>query len=354
MRFFKTLYSLSMWKCDYEHPFLVQYEIVEPRDESTHLYIVFRDIEEYRRSRYRTCHEVLISSNGWDREEDVIGHPAFDIDAPLGSLEGDWQKILEDDIIEVLAYLHPKRADEIRTILSDRDNFVWMSSSNDKKISRHLTVSNITFGQWRWTSKIMYRELMKKHPYIDNMIIRLCGSLRLPLNSKVGGSILTFQNNKHNFLDGLILIRDENSYTLGSLLMPSDLDNEFLKMDDIVDKREIGYAMDDEDLDEDQCSRCFQKLDSQFNTGLTMTGENGGFITLTRVRPGTCPISGRVHDSLGAYMFTRDKKVYFGCHRKCTVFIDGRERKCINISLDGIRKSDEVALSYKGEEEEET
>lgn len=352
MKFFRTLYGLAMWRCTYQDPFLVQYEIPNPKDECTHLYIVFNGVSEYLRSRYRTCHEVLISSNGWDKEEDVIGHPAFDLDIPLGSVIGDWQKVLENDIIDTLCYLHPKKETEIRETLSNRDNFVWMTSPNDKKISRHLTILNITFGQWRWTSSIFYRELMKKHEYIDNMILRQAGSLRLPLNSKVGGQPLFFQNPEHDFIDGLILIHDCNTEHVGVLLMPSDMDSSFLRIEDIMERKSKRSTSIEEDIDEDQCTRCFNALDRQFNTGLVISGENNGFITLTRERSGTCPISGRVHDSLGAYIFTRDNKVYFGCYRKCCISIGGRERKCIDITIDDIKISDSIARSYKGSEEE--
>jgi hypothetical protein len=350
-----SLYSLATWRCTYEDPFLVQYEIPVPKDDRTRMYIVFNGISEYLNSRYRTCHEVFISGDGWSSDNDIIAHPAFDIDAELGSLPNHWQDILEDDIIDTLSYLYPKREKEIRDILSDRNNFVWLSSANTTKISRHLVISGITFSQWRWSSIILFRELKKKHSYIDDLIARPAGSLRLPLNSKVGGEPLKFQKSIHNFEDGLILIHEENSHTVGVLLMPGDIDTRFLSMKDIVDKpsRNSVRERDDEDIDEDVCVQCFHILDKQYSTGLVLGEENNGFLSLTRERPGICPISGRIHDSLGAYIFTRDNKVFFGCHRKCTVSYAGKEYKCIDITMNTIKNKDRIAKSFKGDEEGE-
>lgn len=338
-----------MWKCTYKDPFLVQYEIPEPIDDRTRMYIVFNGVEEYMRymHRYNTCHEVFISSNGWNREDDVEGHPVFDIDAPLDTLSDGWERSLEKDIEEVLCIICPMKTPEIKEVLSDSSNFVWMVSSNKEKISKHLLIRGITFSQWRRMSTVMYRLLKKNHPFIDDGIVRCAGSLRMVFNSKVGGAPLYFESDSHIFIDSLVLIHNININTIGVLLMTSDMDNSILQEKDMVYRKVELDDIDDESI------TAFKYLDEQYNTGLVIGPEENGYISLPRERPGRCPISGRIHDKVGGYLFSKNKKTYFGCHRKCTISIRGREYRSIDITPYPAENSESIARQFIIDEKNE-
>lgn len=353
MKFFYNLYQLGTWVCTYADPFLVQYELPNPTDERTRMYIVFNGVDEYMRymKKYSTCHEVFISSNGWNREDDVQGHPVFDIDAPLNSLSPGWKEKLENDITNTLCIMFPRRIPEIREAMEDRHNIVWMRSDTDKKISYHLVITGITFAQWRWSSIIMYRLLKKDNPFIDDGIASIAGSLRLVFNSKVGGNPLYFEE-EHSFVDSLVLIHNVNLHTIGVMLMSGDIDRSLLDIRDIDGNK--THTEEIEDVGMDICNEAFAKLDKQFNTGLMIGTEDNGYITLPRVRPGVCPISGRVHDKVGGYLFSKNKKVFFGCYRKCCVSYNGRQYRTIDITpYRGVYKGNILDDLTKEEEDHE-
>lgn len=164
MRFFNTLQSLSSASLSFADPFVVQWEIPEPRDNRERMYIVFDGMEEYEKclvqGRYTTCHEVFISPN-YDSSEEVMGHPAFDFDCkPETSnssisvdvstlLPPDWRIQLQNAIIASLCTQYPSHEDELRVLLSNPYNWVWMTSPSKDKISAHLTIRCILFPTWR-------------------------------------------------------------------------------------------------------------------------------------------------------------------------------------------------------------
>jgi len=327
MRIFSSLDHVARWVCPYQDPFIVMWEIPSDQkvDECDRKFIVFNGIDEYKRSSYRTCHEVLIP-NTLSMEDDVMGYPAFDIDGPLSMANRKgWEEEFENDVANILSKIHPSK----ETNIKDSVDFVWLISPSDKKVSRHLVVRGVVFVEWRYSSTILYREMKKWGDCIDGNILRKKGCLRLPLNSKVDGMPLVFRDDRP-FEDGVILIHEWNRCDKMVPLFPNDIDPSFLTITDIIGKE--GRLVDD--VDDSICGKAFSDLDTTFNTGLKISGESGskGFINLTRQRPGTCPISGKVHDRVGAYMYMSKGRVYYGCHRGCTLRYGGMTRKTIDIT----------------------
>lgn len=370
MKFYNIIEKLRMNAPPYNDPFIVQMEI--PYDNSKEnnaqdrVYVVFDGVEEYVRcynkGRFQTCHEVFLSST-LQPDDDIVGHPAFDIDVkltedtdpvtllPKSQSAQSWIELFQKDVIDVLCSQYPQSSGKIRYSLTDSDHWVWMTSNSTGKVSKHLVIKNIIFSMWRSQMKTLCSELKKlDRPYssaIDDGILRKLGSLRLPLNSKaltrtkveqlgtlrVEMPKLVFDSYKHKFTDGLVMIHDANSYTAkdGILLMPSDLTPE------LQDK--CSYVIPDfgdyEEYDIDctsELGQAFSVLESRYRTGLTLGASKGRYLTLIRKSPGKCPISGKVHDSDNAYLIENHGKIYFGCYRKCTVNIEGVERKVIDIT----------------------
>lgn len=372
MKFFRTLESLRVKAPSYGDPFILQWEIPVPRDECTRMYIVFDGIKEYmtclKNGKFNSCHEVFISSS-YGVGDEVQGHPAFDIDIHVSDTEHKegysllsptWQEELQEDIKLVLSMQYP--SSNIYDILSDQKDispWVWMSSNSKGKISKHLTISNLTFITWRSQMKLLFSTL-KSLPEdkrkssklvldaIDDGICRKAGSLRLPLNRKIrdkDGNIsnasITLDNPTHNFTHGVVLIHQENLYTVGAILGYDHLAPEYQEQSTYIPPgcESVGSVLI---ADEGAMSKALIALNSKFDTGLIPGKVSGGYMSLNRSRPGICPISCKIHESDNAYLFMKGPIVYFGCHRGCVFKVHNVERKYIDITAYNHLKGEDI------------
>ena len=391
MKFYGSVESMRNHPPSYSDPFILQWEIPNPRDGIERKYIVFDGVSEYWKmhsnNRYTTCHEVFISQ-AYNVDDDIAGHPAFDFDLKLPpdsppalsiddlyiqvGVPHDWTIMLQDDIISILCKQYPTMEDEILRLLSDtgrvlaNDNgslfnpWVWMSSPSMIKLSKHLVISAICFAMWRTQMGLLVKELLTlDRPYIkciDEGILRRLGSLRLPLNHKrhIHGEpdmngiapivkyspILTFDDKGHKFTDGLILIHDANMYSMknGVLLSPSDLAPEY--QEQLSNVYGIYNApsvyQDDNSYGEDESDEeliiAFNKINRQYHTGLVPGRLKGKYLPLIRKEIGVCPVTSKKHGGDNAFCFKKDGKVYYKCHRGCSLNIGGFERKYIDIT----------------------
>lgn len=357
MKFFNSLESMCANAPPYSDPFVVQWEIPQPKDQRERMYIVFDGLTEYikymRQSRYTTCHELLISQT-YDKEMDITGHPAFDIDS-VDPLPDGWMELLAQDIKDILSKQYPSSEDTILNLLSKDVEWVWLTSPSTKKLSKHLIIRGITFAMWRTQMKILMNELAKMDrcytQALDHGIIRKSGSLRLPYNSKrhtyhvndqgistilERSPTLIFDNPIHGFTDGLIMIHDENLYTFRDsiLLTQADLSPEYRdQFAYIVPQTGSIRKQEYLDIDTSSLEGIFERLDSIHDTGLKPGNISGSYLPLLRYRPGKCPISGRTHESENAYLYMRGNKVCYSCHRGCKIHLDGYERKYIDVTF---------------------
>lgn len=376
MKFFNTIESIRSRSLESSDPFIVQWEIPVPRDDRERMYIVFNGISEYQKylesNRYTTCHEVFLSST-CNPSDDIMGHPAFDIDLKLPDGEtslsdedlllklgipDEWKEQFQEDLLNTLCKQYPRVQDEIRRV-HGRNQWVWMSSKSSKKLSKHLVLSSITFSLWRVQMKILLQDLLSlDRPYIkgiDDGIYRKLGSLRLPLNHKrhpvkkldtkdnldkviITGSapILTFDDPSHSFLDGIVAIHDDNMYTMKNslLLSLSDLAPQYRENTDYTPPSS-GYTLqrEESDVDESFLLGAFSFLDKNWNTGLVPGKVSGNYLTLIRKSPGICPLSGREHEGDNAYIYSSGGKAFFGCHRNCSLSLpDLGQKKVIDIT----------------------
>lgn len=376
MKYYSTIESILSKSAMYSDPFILQWEIPNPKDNRDRMYVVFDGVKEYmnylNNGRFTTCHEVLMSSSS----NDIHGHPAFDIDIKdkdfieynkyiknnnnTISMLLTWESKLEKDIYNILSVQYPNHIGDIE--------FVWLTSTTSSKISKHLIIKNIVFTSWRAQMKILVHGLKSLYSdnkldiykditsvsekvvidCIDDGIMRKNGSLRLPLNTKkpIEGYTLDtmpkliFDNPKYTFLDGLIMIHEENKYTvLGATILSISELHSSLIVDEVIPVPVVkGYnSMIDNtstelSMDDASISIAFDRLNKKYNTGLQIENINGSFVSLKRMCPGTCPISGKIHDSDNAYMYNNGDKIYFGCHRGCSITLDGKPRKTIDIT----------------------
>ena len=339
MEFFRTFESLRAKPPKHQSPFVVQWEIPNPRDKCERMYIVFSSLTEYAKHRtlgkFDTCHEVFVDSSYDPNSDELYGHPAFDIDIhDLKYSDNSWYNNFTSDVLTVLRY-------QYNSNITSLGKIVWMYSRSDK-VSRHLVLHGITFPMWRKQNKILIEGMkslpnLKSHPdiisAIDTGITRRLGSLRLPNNRKKDkDNYMLFEDPTHKFKDGIVLIYDETKYTLEG--------TEFLFYERLrPELRSIPYvppvgSEQNYDLDIESDSNChvvkvFTKFDKG-RSGLCIIKRNGVFFILKRVQPGKCPISGQVHESDNAYIVCVQDKILFGCHRGCTTSL--HKRKTIDIN----------------------
>jgi hypothetical protein len=207
-----------------------------------------------------------------------------------------------------------------------------MSSENNKKVSKHLVVKNISFmGTWVEQIKVFYNYMideiksndyfnwMKAGDIIDTQIARSNASLRMPLNSKIGGNKLKFDDKSHTFYDGLMqdykLEDKQNSIRL----------TDFNIKETIVVKRleniKGKYKENNDELDDDEDDFYYQKYceyvgdDMQFSKG----NASGSYINLLRMKKGRCLVNpNNYHESENAYLWVdADRSCYFKCRRDC-------------------------------------
>lgn len=371
MRFYSTIEAMRFNSPPYGDPFILQWEIPNPKDGQERKYVVFDGIEEYlryfRQGRYTTCHEVIINSN-YDPKAEVAGHPAFDLDIKLEagiSIPDTWQQDFQCDLLSVLQIQYPEADFNIQVPDSE---WVWISSDNPTKISKHLVLRSVVFSMWKTQMKILIDTLSnmpskKSSPHIiscvDAAITRNLGSLRLPLNSKKPVEIdghtysypLHFDNPQHTFLDGIILLHDDTGYISRSsvYLTPSELHEEYTRKYAIHVEKRIAPTEQLDEESEDELVQCFYRLNKRIDTGLQVSGVSGGFLQLRRSHPGLCPISRRVHESDGSYMFKKGYNIMYGCHRGCTTKIGNMEYKYLNVTPLPGNKAKEVALQIHQE-----
>lgn len=341
----------------YEDPFIVQWEIPNPREGgAARMYGVFDGIGSYisylTKGRYNTCHEVFVSSS-FNVSEEFMGRPVFDIDIHLGEgevLPPNWTILLQMDIEYVLGIQYPEV--QMSTYLSGytkSNPWVWMTSKSIGKISKHLVLGTIAFATWRSQMKLLLAGLKglkdKKSPDVviaalDDAITRKLGSLRLPMNSKVSNlnAPITFDDSTHTFVDGIVMMHSEVRCSLsgGKVLTFDDLSPEYQpKYIYVPPSLDISHADEGTDMDESEMNRyiaIFEKLNKLYSCNLVVAKVSGSIVHLKRTAPGKCLISGKVHDSDNAYLFTKGSYVYYACHRGCKAQFGGNERGCIRIT----------------------
>lgn len=355
MRCYGTIESMKANPPPYGDPFITQWEIPNPKDSRTRMYAVFDGIREYlsmhARGRFNTCHEVLISAT-YDPDDDIQGHPAFDIDMHPDEIHvpDEWPSMLEELIYHTLSKQYP--------CFDSHISYVWMESKHPHKISRHLVLGNICFSSWHAQMRILVNDMIDSsapiwvQKGIDTGILRRYGSLRLPLNRKVapGSPLMVFMDTKHTFLDGIIQVHNDTLYTIKDAhplricdLSPDyrDQDVSHIRSTTIADHDSMPIIDTD---DENEMVSAFHALDRRYHTGLDTASISGIYLQLRRQSPGMCPISLREHEHDNAIIFKKNSRIYYACHRGCSICIEGRTRKCIDITpYDTIHKQDMLA-----------
>nr|URM62083.1 DNA primase small subunit [Mimivirus sp.] len=179
-------------------------------------YVVFPSFKLFlkNREKYPNCHEIFV--NHINNKIDQAGRLVFDFDIKYEQnikIPKNFKQQIQDTIYNVVTNYYNHVNPEIL-------EFVWSSSQNPKKLSKHLTVKNMYFDNWIIMSKIFYKlfcsEWDRKYLWIssskliDFQIVRNKASLRMVGSTKIDGTPLVFDDNIYSLSDSLIRIYLKN------------------------------------------------------------------------------------------------------------------------------------------------
>lgn len=310
------------------------------------------------RHKYPHCHEIIVDHCNLAKPN-KSGRLVFDFDIKLNyNIPEDFQSQVEETI-RTVAQKHMTDVDV------DKFIYVWSSSPNKTKVSKHLTVKHCCFENWQPMVIIFYNHFIriwnesydwiKGSELIDEQITRTRGSLRMTGSSKIGGSTLELEDDYHSLLDSLIrlyrpqerkreqmisktqlaapqvLKYDEEDVKCTTLNLCSDRDDGVkithskiivsddmklqLTPDDILDPHitEKAYAI----------SMSILQSISRTRNVFEKRNINKGVIYLNRVKPAPCLLSGRVHECEHACLILINDDaldtyhLIFKCFRNC-------------------------------------
>jgi hypothetical protein len=333
--------------------FIIANERVTKSEHIGRYYTVFPTFKEFlkNREKYKHCHEILVDHN--NNKPNPAGRLVFDFDIKTINNKKDSPKDgfiipkkfkiqIENTIIEVIE----KYFNDINI---DCLEFIWSTSQNPKKFSKHLTVKNLYFDNWINMSKIFYQLFcivwdetylwIKSSKLIDFQIVRNRGSLRMIGSTKIGGYPLTFDNENHKLTDSLIRIylkkqkEDEQMVTKDNI-NKSVFEN--VLCDDISETSEQFITINFQPKKTEKPAHdkeIYIKAYEIYNIispGVFKMGKiNGEVLSLIRIKANKCLMSGKIHEQENAFLIINRKEyeysVNFGCYRFCyikkTVFI---------------------------------
>lgn len=298
-----------------------------------------------QRKKYKYCHEIMVDHV--NSKPNLAGRLVFDFDIKKKDennkkihIPKDFKEQIEDIIIEVI----DRYFVGVNTEIID---FVWSTSQNPEKFSKHLTVKNLYFDNWITISKIFYKLFclvwdekylwIKSNKLIDFQIVRNRGSLRMVGSAKINGYPLVFDDKKHKLTDSLIRIYFKNKRDTEQLVKYNNINSyvfENVLYENIVQpecENEINLVIGEKKRNKIQDmvynKKIYEKafdVYNKINPGIFEMGKIcGDRISLMRKKSHKCLISGKVHDNENAFCkIIKDNEntlysIKFGCYRGC-------------------------------------
>jgi hypothetical protein len=308
-------------------------------------FTVFPSFKDFlaNREKYKYCHEILVDHN--NNKPNPAGRLVFDFDikhvinkedSPEDGIyvPKNFKEQIENTVIEVAEqYFH--------NVDTNKLEFIWSTSQNPNKFSKHLTVKNLYFDDWLSLSKIFYKlfcvvwdethSWMKSSKLIDFQIVRKRGSLRMVGSSKINGYPLNFDNINHTLTDSLIRIyfktqrQKEQLVTKDNINIsvfnnvicenPTETSKQFHTI--IFGPKKIESPI----FDNNVYTKAFEICNTISPNVFKMGKINGSILSLIRKKPNKCLMSGKLHEQENAFLVINenesDYSVRFGCYRYC-------------------------------------
>lgn len=321
---------------DSEDIFIVANERIKKDKSIGREYIVFPHFFDFlkKRHNYNHCHEIFI--NHKNNRPNISGRLVFDFDIKYEknlTIPENFKIQIQNTIKRVIRLFYQ---DVNINILE----FVWSSSENPNKLSKHLTVKNMYFENWIMMTKTFYQLFCyiwdKKYDWltsdklIDFQIIRKHASLRMVGSSKIGGNILKFDDDNYFLSDSLIRIYLETDRKQEQLITESNYNH--VKQDKVLfvnlyDKEKTlnNFNIETKILDPIYEISVYEKAFEICNIlmpGVYKMGKiNGNKIDILRIKKYKCLLSDKIHASENAFLLIFKigllYYVRFGCYRYC-------------------------------------
>jgi len=300
-------------------------------------YTVFPSFKHFmiNRHKYKHCHELLV-----DHKNNIPNHTGrlvFDFDIKDIEIPKEFKNQIEDTIIEVVERY-------FNNIDANKFEYIWSTSENPNKFSKHLTIKHLYFDNWMTLSKIFYQLfcivwdekyswIESKKNLIDFQIVRNRASLRMVGSSKINGFPLNLDNEAHKFVDSLIRVYSERHRETEQLVTKDNINplvhtNVLNELDDYILNAtttqhivSIPRKIESPAYPKNVYQKAF-KLYQQIDPDIFKMGKiNGKVMSLLRIKPNNCLLSGKLHEQENAFIVI-DKNdamyiVKFGCYRFC-------------------------------------
>lgn len=321
--------------------FIIANERITSKKKIGRYFTVFPSTNEFLKNRdnYPHCHEILVDHE--HNKKNIAGRLVFDFDIKdikKIQIPNNFKKQVENTILDVV----DKYFKDVNSELFD---FVWSTSENPKKFSKHLTVKNLYFDNWIDMSKVFYQlfsftwdekyHWIKSADLVDTQIVRTHGSLRMVGSTKIKGYPLNFDDDKYRLTDSLIRIyfkkqrlaeqlvtkNNINDGVFNNVLIDEQVETKFktakvLKFDSKKNKAPIY-----EKYIYDKAFELYQTI----NPNIFQKGKiSGNILSLRRIiidKPSKCILSGKVHTSDNAFLVIKNHEstysIRFGCYRFC-------------------------------------
>lgn len=317
--------------------FIIANERTKKNGEIGRYYTVFASFDVFikHRNKYPHCHEILVDHK--NNKLNPMGRLVFDFDIKPEKemkIPACFKTQIETCIEEVVERY-------FNNVDINKFVYVWSTSQNPNKFSRHLTVKNLCFDDWISLSKTFYQLFriiwdekyfwISSNKLLDFQIVRKHASLRMVGSSKIDGHPLLLDEETHTLIDSLIRVYRAKDLEKEQIVTKSNINQSVFS--NVLDKPEIDNAEENiiitfnpKKLEKplyplniyDKAYEIYNQIDP----GVFRTGKiSGRAVSLMRIKPSKCLLSGRVHEHENAYLLIEkndvEYSVYFVCFRYC-------------------------------------
>lgn len=336
---------------DSKTAFIIANERLKKNGETGRYYTVFATFKDFlkQREQFPHCHEILLDHK--NSKPNLAGRLVFDFDIEGINDEDEDKRItvpkkfksqIEDTILEVLEKY-------FNNLDINRLEFVWLTSKNPKKFSKHLTVKNLYFDNWISMSKTFYQLFsivwdekylwIKAKNLLDFQIVRKNASLRMVGSKKINGYPLVFDDKKYKLCDSLIRIYFKNQRLQEQMVTIDNINSgvfENVLEEPISDNAmqirimDLSFGKMVEPTFEKKVYDKAYELHYMLQPGVFTMGKiSDNILSLQRNKNNSdgkkikakCLLSGKLHENENAFLIVKKEPdvytVHFGCNRFC-------------------------------------
>ncbi|AVL95198.1 hypothetical protein ma811 [Moumouvirus australiensis] len=332
------LETITTCQINTKRPFIIANEFVKKNNKPGRKFIIFDNFHKFlhNREKYPYSHEILVDHINYVNSThiDMIrlgGRLVFDFDIKYSSISYIPNNI-KSQIEECINIVLDKY---FINVDKEKIQFIWSSCDNFEKMSKHLTVKNLYFDNWINFSKFFYQRFIKiwdiKYNWIkgkdlvDEQIIRKSASLRMVGSSKIGGNILSLDNQTHIFQDSLIRIYEKSLMKIEQVINLTNLKKKYHQkylnpIKKTLQRRNI-ITTTEMQIDNKIYQKAFKCLDKYMPYIFKIGKINNNIIHLIRIKPHECLLSEKIHENENAFLILENNvycyNIYFGCYRYC-------------------------------------